>query len=85
MTFTDYLDDVSTVYPGINSFSDPVAAALSDRGHELDLSPKAQGKIRGNPEKNDGYFIVNVKVEYYLQSIFGKQTGVVHRRSPRRR
>ncbi len=84
-TFTDYLDDVSTVHPGIASFSDPAAAALSDRRHELDLNDKPTGFQRGNPDDKDGYFIMNVKVEYYLQSIFGQRTGVVHRRSPKRR
>ena len=85
-TFTDYLDDVSSTYPGISSFSDdPVAAALSDRRHELDLNARPEGSIRGNPDKNDGYFLWNVKVEYYLPSFFGVGTGAHRRNAGRHR
>ncbi len=66
ITFTDYLDDVSTVHVDINSFSDPIAAALSDRRPEIGLETRPAGSIRGNPDSNDGYFILSAKVEYYL-------------------
>ncbi len=85
LTFTDYLDDVSTVHAGASAFSDPLAQALSDRRPERDVSPAAAGKIRGNPDKNDGYFLWNVKVEYYMQSLFGMQTGATGKRKPYRR
>ena len=62
LMFTDYLDDVSTVYPDPASFSDPTAAALSMRY----ATPVPAGTKRGNPERNDGYFLMNVKIEYYL-------------------
>lgn len=65
-TFSDYLDDVSTVHVDPSSFSDPVAAALADRRPELGISPVPAGTKRGNPSKDDGYFLLTVKVEYYL-------------------
>lgn len=70
LTFTDYLDDVSTAHPDKSQWTDPVAIALSDRGGEIGLAPMAVGSKRGNPEKNDGYFLLNVKVEYYLPNNF---------------
>jgi Domain of unknown function (DUF6089) len=57
-TFTDYLDDVSTVYPATIPF-------LSDRGQEVGF-PAKPGGIRGNPKYEDAYMLMNVKVEYYL-------------------
>lgn len=57
-TFTDYLDDVSSVYPATIPF-------LSDRGQEIGY-PAKPGAIRGNPTNDDAYMLFNVKVEYYL-------------------
>ncbi len=76
-TFTDYLDDVSTTHKSAASFSDPVAAALSDRRPEIGLSPAEPGAIRGNPKSMDGYFLFGAKVEYYLPTnfIFGGGSG----------
>jgi hypothetical protein len=65
-TFTDYLDDVSTVHLDPASFSDPVAGALSDRRPELGLAAVGAGSKRGNSSNNDGYFLLNLKIEYYL-------------------
>ena len=67
-TFTDYLDDVSTVHHDASKFSDPIAAALSDRGPEL-TPPRAaesEGAKRGNPTSKDAYILFNAKIEYYL-------------------
>ncbi len=69
-TFTDYLDDVSTVHKGSAAFSDPIAGALSDRRPELGLPEVAAGTQRGSPDNNDGYFLLNAKLEYYLPSNF---------------
>ncbi|QSE96788.1 DUF6089 family protein [Fulvivirga lutea] len=63
-TFTDYIDDVSTNYIDNSSFRDPVDAALADRN--LSGTPREAGRIRGNSEKNDNYFLMNIKVEFYL-------------------
>jgi len=65
-TFTDYLDDVSTVHHDATKFPSPLAFALSDRRPELGLAPAPDGYIRGNPNADDGYMLFNVKLEYYL-------------------
>jgi hypothetical protein len=70
MTFTDYLDDVSTVHPDKSTWTDPVRIALSDRSQEVGYPARAAGSIRGNPDKNDGYFLLNLKIEYYLRTNF---------------
>lgn len=72
MTFTDYLDDVSTVHPDKSTWTDPVRIALSDRSGEVNngVSIFQPGQIRGNSKTNDGYFLLNVKVEYYLPTNF---------------
>jgi len=66
LTFTDYLDDVSTVYPDPASFTDPIAAALSMR-YENPVEPETQ---RGDPSNKDSYFMLNLKIEYYLPHNF---------------
>ncbi len=73
-TFTDYLDDVSTIHPDKSSWTDPIRIALSDRRQEgdQDLDPYAPGTQRGNPDKNDQYFLLTAKIEVYLPSgVFG--------------
>lgn len=74
-TFTDYLDDVSTVHPDKSSWTDPVRIALSDRRPEIDGKPFAPGAIRGNPDTMDGYFLMNLKIEYYVPTSFGPRTS----------
>jgi hypothetical protein len=69
-TFTDYLDDVSTVHQDKSTWTDPVRIALSDRRPELGLPPNEIGSKRGDPSTNDGYFLLNIKVEYYLSTNF---------------
>ncbi len=71
LTFTDYLDDASTVHPDKSGW-DPnsVRFRLSDRRPELGLDPYATGVQRGDPSSNDGYFLLNVKIEYYLPKNF---------------
>ena len=80
MTFTDYLDDVSNKY---GTFSDPnsIEAKLSNRflevpGNTATIAQKA-GTGRGNPKANDSYFLLNVKLEYYLPTdfLFGNNAG----------
>lgn len=69
LTFTDYLDDVSIKrYPDPAILSSDLSRALSDRRRELDPNyPVSPGVgVRGNPQANDGYFLLNVKLEYYL-------------------
>ena len=72
---SDNLDDVSSgIYPVPSSFTDETARLLSDRTWEtLPLGTPTwaeQGKeLRGNPSDNDGFFILNIKVEYYFAEI----------------
>ena len=66
VTFTDYLDDVSTVYVPQSSFTDPIAAILADRRQELGIPPAKPGAIRGGPDSNDGYLVFSIKGSYYL-------------------
>jgi hypothetical protein len=60
-TFTDRLDDVSShQFQPIASFSNPIAASLSNKTAQGD---KYKG-YRGNPNRLDGYFIFQVKISY---------------------
>ncbi|QJD80336.1 hypothetical protein [Spirosoma rhododendri] len=64
---SDYLDDLSTVYPDFSQMSS-LAAALSDRRSEIGLPPNRPGAKRGNSDKNDGYFIVSVRGVYVIRT-----------------
>jgi len=66
---SDYLDDVSSNYSleALNS-SDPIRAALADRSFEYLNFDRSSNKKRGNPTKNDGYFILQTKFEYVIGS-----------------
>jgi hypothetical protein len=66
-TFTDYLDDVSGVYPNTNSnpFNTQIAQILSDRSKNAGSNINEQ---RGNPKSKDWYFFfgvtLNIKVNF---------------------
>lgn len=64
---SDYLDDVSTVYPDRSTMS-PIAAALSDRRTEIGLEPSKIGEQRGNSSRNDGYFILSARFIFVLMT-----------------
>jgi hypothetical protein len=69
-TFTDYLDDVSTVYADpmlIGNEKGDIAREISDRSQ----TQKAIGDERGNADKTDSYHILSIKFEY----IFGGKSG----------
>jgi hypothetical protein len=63
-TFTDYVDDVSTVYPGgLNDGT--LSASLSDRSGEVtDPSIGFEGKQRGFAERNDDFLFMGVSISY---------------------
>lgn len=82
-TFSDYLDDVSTVHPDKEAWTNPIRVALSDRGPEIDAAPRAPGSIRGNPDKKDGYFLMNFKIEYYLPMTIGSAKPQSYRKKRR--
>lgn len=65
VTFTDYMDDVSVRrYPDPATLQSDLARALSDRRAEF--RPPTTTGTRGNPKTNDGYFLVNVSLQYYI-------------------
>jgi hypothetical protein len=65
LTFTDYLDDVSTVYVDQSTFGNPIAAALADRRPEVGLTPADAGTPRGMAG-NDSYMSINIKLAYNI-------------------
>ena len=80
-TFTDYLDDVSTVYPEYASFNgDETRINASWKGWNPDPSDQTfpEGKVRGNPNSNDGYLTTMI---YYSRRI---SSGKKHHKLPRR-
>jgi hypothetical protein len=68
-TFTDYLDDVSKVYPHIedlqNSTDGELIAAYAFRYEDGYIPPG--GARRGNPLFRDGYVITGVSVSYLFR------------------
>jgi hypothetical protein len=81
MTFTDYLDDTSST--NYAKFTDPstLQYKLAYRFLEIDPTINVDQFVatqrRGNPKTNDSYFLLNVKLEYYLPTdfIFGNNQG----------
>jgi hypothetical protein len=76
-TFTDHLDDVSIRrYPDPATLKSDLSRALSDRRPEIGTqppNPQTMGK-RGNPDTDDGYFLLNVMIQYYVPTeIFRNQ------------
>ena len=67
---TDYLDDVSTVYPDVNALTggpDGISAQLSDRsGLEGFATP---GKQRGNSLNNDTYVIAHISIVRFFTQL----------------
>jgi hypothetical protein len=75
-TFTDYLDDVSArKYPDPKLLKSDLARSLADRRPEIGTQPADPTKgVRGNPETDDGYFLLNVLIQYYIPTeIFKSQ------------
>lgn len=79
ITFTDYLDDVSTSYVSPSIFTDhhdPATAsqaiALARRSAEQDPSERygyitAPGEQRGNAKNNDSYYLISFRLGFYLK------------------
>lgn len=62
---SDYVDDVSTVYPDQSGMT-PLAAALSDRRPELSQPLNPVGAQRGNSGRRDGYFILSARLIFVI-------------------
>lgn len=73
-TTTDYLDDVSTTYAGIENFpslpnGDPsIAAIMQDRSNETGTPIGIKGKQRGYSNQNDGYLFAEIMFSFNITS-----------------
>ena len=78
-TFTDYIDDVSTVYVDQTSLRNArgqTAVDLAWRGDEVHNSPyPAAGYIRGNSKHKDGYYYA--AITYTVRYFFDKYKKIV--------
>ena len=78
LTFTDYIDDVSTNYIDPQLFWDnmpidqaAIAAAMARRSIEIDPSLirghiSSPGQQRGDPKDNDSYYSINITLSRYI-------------------
>ena len=75
---SDYLDDVSSVYPDRSGMGS-LAAALSDRRAELGTTLNRPGEQRGNTGKHDGYFVLSGRLIFVIitpgQRSYRRQIG----------
>lgn len=70
-TFTDYLDDVSTVYADPSTL-DPIAAEVANRTDELSNPPVhpnnfEAGNKRGDPTHKDNYMYASITGSYVIR------------------
>jgi hypothetical protein len=72
MLFTDYLDDVSTIYPNTDYYYNNYVRAVADEAASLSyrgLNPDpvaVEGMQRGNPDKKDAYFFTVITLSYSI-------------------
>ncbi len=93
LSFSDYIDDVSTTFTDNSELRarDPIAAALADRSLEAGIRPWnsddgqhwREGHKRGNPDRNDGYFTMDIKVEYTINPIIKPKRGMIRIGGPK--
>ncbi len=73
-TFTDYIDDVSTTFVGIDKFpasgNGPTAALLQDRSYEINPNNiiGLEGRQRGWSKQKDQYMIIEFGLSYTFGS-----------------
>ena len=70
-TSTDYLDDVSTTYAGVNNFLPlSTAALLQDRSIEIDADNPlgVEGRQRGWSKQRDQYIIAEIGITYNIST-----------------
>lgn len=76
LTFTDYIDDVSSTYAGINHFqggpngTKSIAQLLQDRSYEVDNHTVLgiEGRQRGFSKQKDQYLIAEIGISFNLSS-----------------
>lgn len=96
MTFTDYLDDVSTDYAFDSELpfeESKIFANRSDEAYakgEADLPNReffSSGSIKGNPDTYDGYLLMQFTVSYVIQNSKGfykaKYNSIINRKRKR--
>ena len=68
--YTDYLDDISTVYVDPSSLSSPQAAELANQfnGPEEQANSFGIDQVRGNPSNFDDIFMLNVSFSKLISS-----------------
>lgn len=74
LTFTDYLDDISTVYADPSDLSSQMAIDLANRHDEVDGNPDVPssafyepGQKRGDSGDNDTYFYMGFSYSYVFR------------------
>lgn len=74
LTFTDYIDDISTVYADPTSLTSQAAVDLNNRHDEVSGNPDvpddryyAPGEKRGDSSDNDTYFYVGFSYSYVFR------------------
>ena len=68
-TTTDYIDDVSTTYVGLDKFPvSSVAAQLQDRSYELGTPIGIEGRQRGFSKQKDSYAIAEFGISFNIIS-----------------
>ena len=91
-TSTDRLDDVSQLHVDPSIFDDlhagdpakiALAKALTDRAAEAGFPARGPGRIRGHDDKNDAYYIYQIRLEMYLPDGFFKNLFSPTRRKPK--
>ena len=96
VTFTDYMDDVSTVYFDneriretqgelASYFADPsLGYYVDERGQELPLNSTFTGAQRGQPKEDDAYFTLSLNAHYTIPKSYKRGKGRVVKRRRRR-
>jgi hypothetical protein len=77
-TFTDYIDDASTIYydnDKLRAEKGDAAADLADPSSGENPNWTAAGSPRGNPKNNDHYLSIFVTFTYNLNPITKKKPG----------
>ncbi len=68
-TFTDYIDDISTVYVEdeyVGGANGPMAVALKDRSLEIGQTKYENGETRGNNSNKDVYMFGGITITYRI-------------------
>ena len=91
-TNTDRLDDVSQRHVDLSIFDQThagyperiaLAKALSDRAQEAGFPARGKRRIRGHDDKNDAYYIYQIRLEMYLPDGFLKNLFSPTKRKPK--